>query len=62
MWVSPEQKELLTWNKKQLSSFLKGFQLSEVVSDQRALNYLVDTLKVHVNNYFPPNWMIISIN
>ena len=28
-----ELKELLTWNKKHFSSYLKGFQLSEIVSD-----------------------------
>ena len=29
------QKELLRWNKKHFSSFLKGFQLSEIVLDLR---------------------------
>ena len=27
------QKELLSWNKKHFSLFLKGFQLSKIVSD-----------------------------
>ena len=31
--LSSEQKELLKWNKKHFSSFLKGFQLSKIVSD-----------------------------
>ena len=30
-----EQKELLRWNKKDFSSFLKGFQLSKIASDLR---------------------------
>ena len=28
-----ERKELLRWNEKYFSSFLKGFQLSKIVSD-----------------------------
>ena len=34
-WISWERKELLRWNKKHFSSFLKGFQLSKIVSDLR---------------------------
>ena len=33
--ISQERKELLTWNKKRFSSVLKGFQVSEIVSDPR---------------------------
>ena len=33
--ISWEWKELLRWNKKDFSSFLKGFQLSKIVSDLR---------------------------
>ena len=33
--VSWEQRELLRWNKKHFGSFLKGFQLSKIVSDLR---------------------------
>ena len=29
-WISWERKELLRWNKKHFSSFLKGFQLSKL--------------------------------
>ena len=32
-YISWEWKELLKWNKKHFSSFLKGFQLSKIVSD-----------------------------
>ena len=34
-WISWEQKELLRWNKKYFSSFLKSFQLPKIVSDLR---------------------------
>ena len=41
--ISWEQKELLSWNKKQFSSFLKGFQLPKIFADlECAFN---DTLK-----------------
>ena len=33
--ISWEWKELLRWNKKHFSSFLKGFQLSRIASDVR---------------------------
>ena len=33
--ISWEQNDLWTWNKKHFSSFLKGFQLTKVVSDLR---------------------------
>ena len=33
--LSWERKELLRWNKKYFSSFLKGFHLSKIVSDLR---------------------------
>ena len=33
--ISWKRKELLRWNKKDFSSFLKGFQLSKIVSDLR---------------------------
>ena len=39
IWKSWEQKELLTWNKKHFSSFLKDFRLPKVVSDLRARLY-----------------------
>ena len=32
-YISWEWKELLRWNKKHFSSFLKGFQLSKIVLD-----------------------------
>ena len=35
MQIPEEQKELLGRNKKYFSSFLTGFQLSEIVSDLR---------------------------
>ena len=35
MKISQERKEFLTWDKKQFSSSLKGFQLSEIVLDPR---------------------------
>ena len=33
--ISQEQKELTSWNKKHFLSFLKDFQLPEIVSDLR---------------------------
>ena len=33
--MSQKKKELLTRNKKYFSSFLKGFQLSEITSDPK---------------------------
>ena len=41
MKISQEQKELLTWNKKHFSSFLKGFQLLEIVWDPRVSLYSI---------------------
>ena len=35
IYIYWERKELLRWNKKHFSSFLKGFQLSKIVSDLR---------------------------
>ena len=35
MSISQERKELLNWNKKHFSPFLKSFQLSEAVSGPR---------------------------
>ena len=35
MKMSQERKELLTWNGKYFTSFLKSFQLSEFMSDLR---------------------------
>ena len=35
MLIPQKPEEDLTWNKKHFSSFLKGFQLPEIVSDQR---------------------------
>ena len=40
-----EWKELLRWNKKDLSSFLKGFQLLKIVSDLR-VQFLVGSVKI----------------
>ena len=48
MSISKERKELLTWNKKYFSSFLKGFQLSEIDSAPRVgledMNFWIWTL------------------
>ena len=52
-WISLERKELLRWNEKHFPSFLKGFQLSKIVSDLRVhlwrngillIIWLIDTL------------------
>ena len=40
-----EWKELLRWNKKHLSSFLKDFQLLKIVSDFR-VQFLVGSVKI----------------
>ena len=34
-WISWERKEVLRWNKKHFSSFLKAFQLPKIASDVR---------------------------
>ena len=35
MYIYHKRKELLKWNKEHFHHFLKGFQLSEIVSDTR---------------------------
>ena len=40
--MSWEWKVLLRWNKKDFSSFLKGFHLSKIVSDLRVCLYIPD--------------------
>ena len=43
--LSWEREELLRWNKKHFSSFLKDFQLPKIVSDLRVHLVILDNLK-----------------
>ena len=42
--ISWEQKELLRWNKKYFSSFLKGFRMPKLLSDLWVHLYILDML------------------
>ena len=58
--ISWEWNELLRWNKKHFSSFLKGFQLSKIVSQnwgcaflrvQEAVEIVFPVFKVTIDNF-----------